>query len=444
MIFINTRNKERNNFFEIFTKGITNKGGLFLPLKIPKINLKKLIKKKNYNEVFFYIFKKFLTKKELKEINLEKVIKLSFNRKNFFYKKKIISISKIKIFKKKVSILNICKGKSGSFKDMAISFASNLFKIYSKKKKINIVSSTSGDTGSSCISFMEKNKNVNTFILSPYKKISPFQANQMFTVKKKNIFNIKIKGNFDKCQKILKKDILKNKNFSTLNSINFIRIISQSVYYAYCYKYFKYPMTFSIPTGNFGNAYSAYLAFKMGIPIKKVFICNNENDTCFRIFNNIKKKKKKVVQTNSPSMDILLPSNLERFFYEYLKKEDFNNYLKGIYPFLKKKTFFEAEKCSIKERKKIIKEVYKRNKTIIDTHTANSLVPLLKEKKISKNFICVSTANYVKFTNSVFNILKKKKKIKLINIMKKKRKKTFFFNSKDKKKIVNFIKMNKN
>ncbi|UOQ38041.1 Threonine synthase [Candidatus Vidania fulgoroideae] len=444
MIFINTRNKKEYNFFEIFTKGVADKGGLFLPLKIPKISLKKILRKKSYNEVFFYIFKKFLTKEELKLINLKKTIKLSFNRKNFFYKKKIISISKIKIFSKKVSILDICKGKSGSFKDMAISFASNLFKNYSKKKKINIVSSTSGDTGSSCINFMKENKNVNTFILSPYKKISPFQANQMFTVKKKNIFNIKIRGNFDKCQKILKENILKNKNFSTLNSINFIRIISQSVYYAYCYKYFKSPMTFSIPTGNFGNAYSAYLAFKMGIPIKKVFICNNENDTCFRIFNNIEKKKKKVVQTNSPSMDILLPSNLERFFYEYLKKKDFNNYLKGFYPFFKKKGFFRAKKCSREERKKIIKEVYKKNKIIIDTHTANSLVPLLKKKYCDKNFICVSTANYIKFTNSVFSILKKKKKIRLINIMKKKRKKTFFFCSKDKSKIVNFIKINRN
>ncbi|UOQ33116.1 Threonine synthase [Candidatus Vidania fulgoroideae] len=443
MIFINTRDKKKYTFFEILMKSMSKKGGLFLPYSFPKISLEKILKKKKYNDIFFYIFKKFLTKKELSKINLKKIIDSSFNKKNFLYKKEIINISKIKAFGKKISILNISKGRSGSFKDMAISFLSNLLKSYTKKKKINVITSTSGDTGSSCITFIKKCSNINTFILSPYKGTSKFQANQMFTVNKKNIFNINVRGDFDKCQEILKNSIVKEGKFSTLNSINFVRIISQSVYYAYCYKFFKKPMIFSIPTGNFGNAYSAYLAFKMGIPIKKVILCNNENDTCYNIFNNKIIVKKKVLKTNSPSMDILVPSNLERFLYEILKRSEFKKYLKGSYPKIKKNIFFESQKCSARERREIIKEVYNKNGIIIDTHTANSLIPLYRKNNYRRNFICVSTASYVKFTDSIFNILNIRKNIKIIDEIKKKRKKTFIFSSKDKNKLSNFIRINK-
>ncbi|MGX7583105.1 threonine synthase [Candidatus Vidania fulgoroideorum] len=445
MKFINTRNKKKYNFFDIIKKGISIKGGLFMPYKIPKINIKKILLKKNYNDLFYSIFKRFLSKKEILKINLKSIIKKSFSKKNFFLDKKncLTNIKKIKIFKNNVYLYKIYNGKSGSFKDMAISFIANLFKIYFKKKN-NVVTSTSGDTGSSCIFFLRKNKKINTFVLSPYKKISKFQSNQMFSIKKKNIFNLTIKGNFDDCQRIIKKNILKYKKFSTLNSINVIRIITQSIYYFNCYIKIKKPITFSIPTGNFGNAYSAFLAFKMGLPIKKIILCNNENDTCYRIFKG-KNVKKKVIKTNSPSMDILKPSNLERYFYEILKKKFFLDYIKNSnkkYFFKKKNSIFDVERCNKNKRKKIIKEVYKKNNVIIDTHTANAILPVMKKKH--KNFVCVATASYVKFTDSIFKILRINKNIKIIKELKKKRKKTFFFNSKDTKKICNFVKLNKN
>lgn len=444
MKFINTRNKKKYSFLKILLKGISKKGGLFMPEKFPKVNLKKIIKK-NYKELFSYIFKKYLSKEEINFLNIKKIIKKTFNKKNFFSVKKIVDFKKIKLFKNKILLYKIYNGKTGSFKDMAISFLTNLISVYlkKKKKKINLVTSTSGDTGSSCAFFARKEKNIKIFILSPFKKISNFQANQMFSIKKKNLFNIKINGNFDDCQNILKKYILKKEKFSTLNSINLVRIISQSVYYFFCYKMFKKPLIFSIPTGNFGNAYSAFLAYKMGMPIKKIILCNNENDMCFSFFENKKQINKKVVKTNSPSMDILKPSNLERYLYEVLKKKDYIKYIKNI-PFkYHKKSIFKATRCTKKERKRVIKEIYKKNKKlIIDTHTANALIYLKKKK--CNNFICVSTASYVKFTKSIFNILNIKKKIKIIEKLKKKRKKTYKFNSKDKSKILNFIKINKN
>ncbi|MGX7589618.1 threonine synthase [Candidatus Vidania fulgoroideorum] len=413
MNYISSKNKKKKyDFYDVLTIGMPKDGGLFLPEKIPILKKKKIEKiclKYGFYKTVQYVVKKF-SGIYYKKLKIKKISKKVFKKTNFVIKKN-----------KKFLIINLNSGKTFSFKDIAISFLSELIK---KIKKQKIITATSGDTGSSCAFYMKKS-NINTFIFSPFKKISKFQECQMFSIKNLNIFNISLIGNFDDCQKIIKENILKM-NFNTINSVNFIRIIIQSCYYL------KYSIIikkktgkkviFSIPTGNFGNAFSSFLAYKMyNYSIKKSFVCNNENKTTYNI---IKKKKKKISnfkKTDCPSMDISYPSNIERFFFYFKKKK--NNFFYSIY-YKKKK------------RIKLIKKIFKKYKIILDTHTANAF---LKKKFF---YVIINTACFIKFLDKLKFI--KKIKSKFMLKIKKIRKKNFSFFLKDKKKIINFIKKNDN
>ena len=227
------------------------------------------------------------------------------------------------------------------------------------------------------------------FIFHPYKKISNIQRRLMTTVKSKNIHNIAIRGNFDDCQKVVKKlfvdeDLKKKFSFSAINSINWGRILFQLIYYFYSVSKInkKKKYTFSVPSGNFGNVYSGYIAKKIGLPIDKLIIATNENDVLSTFTNKGYIKLKSVKQTISPSMDIQLPSNLERFIYDLFSKNNnlVKDYIKKLYKnkriFINKnkikqiQIYFKSSKVDEKETLLAIKEFFIKKKIIIDPHTA--------------------------------------------------------------------------
>ena len=318
MKYISTRdNTKEYNFEQVFIKGLADDGGLYVPKTLKKFSAEELIKLKNLNynalsaEIISLFSEDFISKEEL----------LSLINKSYstFREKEVVKISNVG----EIKLLELFHGPTLAFKDVAMQLIGNLYEYYLSKndKKINIVVATSGDTGAAAIDAIKGKSNLNIFVLHPNKRISSVQRKLMTTVEEKNVFNIAIDGNFDDCQNIVKQmfsdlKFSKSINMSGVNSINWARIIAQSVYYFYTYfKLNKESVSFSVPTGNFGDVFAGYISKKMGLPIDKFIVATNENDILYRAISKGDYISKKVKETISPSMDIQLASNFERLIY---------------------------------------------------------------------------------------------------------------------------------
>jgi len=285
MKYISTRSKEKEySFGEVFLKGLADDGGLYVPKSLKKYSTEELLELKNlnYNELSTEIISQFSADFVSRE-ELLSLIKKSYST---FREKEVVKISSIGELK----LLELFHGPTLAFKDVAMQFIGNLYEYYLSKndKKINIVVATSGDTGAAAIDAIKGKSNLNIFVLHPNNRISSVQRKIMTTVDEKNVFNIAIDGNFDDCQNIVKSmfsdlEFSKSINMSGVNSINWARIIAQTVYYFYSYfKLGKETISFSVPTGNFGDVFAGYLAKKMGLPIDKLIVATNENDILHR------------------------------------------------------------------------------------------------------------------------------------------------------------------
>ena len=433
MKYISTRNNKKEfDFKAVFIKGLADDGGLFIPKSIKKYSNEELqeLKKLNYNQLSVEIINQFssdfITKDELSSL-----IDKSYST---FREKEVVKISNIGSLK----LLELFHGPTLAFKDIAMQFIGNLYEYYLSKndEKINIVVATSGDTGAAAIDAIKGKNNLNIFVLHPNNRISPVQRKLMTTVEDKNVFNIAIEGNFDDCQNIVKSmfsdlDFSKSINMSGVNSINWARIIAQSVYYFYSYfKLNKETVSFSVPTGNFGDVFAGYLAKKMGLPIEKLIVATNENDILHRAISKGDYVSKKVKETLSPSMDIQLASNFERLIYyvnnsnaditaDIMKKIKQNSYHieKNNLETIQKD--FVSESCSEQETLDIIKNNFKNNNIILDPHTA---VGVGVANKLSFNdCVVLSTAHPCKFPNATNNAINKHEKLpeELQNVLEK-------------------------
>jgi len=387
MNYISTRNSKINStFIDVFINALAPDGGLYVPKNLPIFTLKELnkLKKLNYKELASSIIFKFCSD-EFKKKEIDEIVEKSYKN---FRKKEVVVLKK---YEKKY-ILELFHGPTLAFKDIAMQVIGNMYEkiLFKKNSKLNIVVATSGDTGSAAIDAIKDKKNINIFVLHPYKKISNVQRKLMTTVNKKNVFNIAVKGNFDDCQKLVKSmfvdiDFKKKINMTGVNSINWARIISQIVYYFYAFFQLEkkvQKINFSVPTGNFGDIYAGYISKKMGLPINKLIIATNKNDILKRAINEGKYKIKKVEETISPSMDIQIASNFERLIFntnfnndKNVKKKMKNLNEKGFFNIGKKqlniiRKDFIAESLNERETKKIIKNFYKKFKNIIEPHTA--------------------------------------------------------------------------
>ena len=418
MKYISTRSKEKEySFGEVFLKGLADDGGLYVPKSLKKYSLAELLKLKNlnYNELSTEIISQFSADFISRE-ELSSLIKKSYST---FREKEVVKISNAGELK----LLELFHGPTLAFKDVAMQFIGNLYEYYLSKndKKINIVVATSGDTGAAAIDAIKGKSNLNIFVLHPNNKISPVQRKIMTTVEEKNVFNIAIDGNFDDCQNIVKKmfsdlDYSKSINMSGVNSINWARIIAQTVYYFYSYfKLDKKTVSFSVPTGNFGDVFAGYLAKKMGLPIDKLIVATNENDILHRAISKGDYVSREVKETSSPSMDIQLASNFERLIY-YINNSD-SPKTADIMKTIKKNTYqiekdnleiiqkdFLSETCNEQETLSIIRKYYEENNIILDPHTA---VGVGAANKLSFNdSVVLSTAHPCKFpdaTNDAIN-----------------------------------------
>jgi len=418
MEYISTRNNNNKfSFSEIFLKGLAEDGGLFIPSNIEKFDESKInsLKKLSYidlaTEIIYLYTGNFLSKKDLNEI-----IKKSYST---FREKDVVKIAVLN----QIKILELFHGPTLAFKDIAMQLIGNMYEHFlkSNNKTINIVVATSGDTGAAAIDAIKGKSNLNIFVLHPNNKISSVQRKIMTTVEEENVFNIAIDGNFDDCQNIVKQlfsdlEFSKSINMSGVNSINWARIIAQTVYYFYAYfKLGKKTISFSVPTGNFGDVFAGYLAKKMGLPIDKLIVATNENDILHRAITKGDYVSKEVKETLSPSMDIQLASNFERLIYyvnncdskktsEIMQKVKKNSYQieKNNLDIIQKD--FLSESCNEQETLEIIKKNYEENNIVLDPHTA---IGVGAAKKLSLNdCVVLSTAHPCKFpdaTNSAIN-----------------------------------------
>ena len=423
MKYISTRNNKKEfDFKAVFIKGLADDGGLFIPKSLKKYSNDELqeLKKLNYNQLSVEIINQFssdfITKDELSSL-----IDKSYST---FREKEVVKISNIGSLK----LLELFHGPTLAFKDIAMQFIGNLYEYYLSKndEKINIVVATSGDTGAAAIDAIKGKNNLNIFVLHPNNRISSVQRKLMTTVEDKNVFNIAIEGNFDDCQNIVKSmfsdlNFSKSINMSGVNSINWARIIAQSVYYFYSYfKLNKETVSFSVPTGNFGDVFAGYLAKKMGLPIDKLIVATNENDILHRAISKGDYVSKKVKETLSPSMDIQLASNFERLIY-YVNNSD-SDITTDIMKKIKQNSYhieknnletiqkdFVSESCSEQETLDIIKNNFKDNNIILDPHTAIGVGAA--NKLAINNCVVLSTAHPCKFPNATNNAIDKHEKL---------------------------------
>ena len=420
MNYVSTRNnKNELNFKDVFIKGLADDGGLFVPKNVKSLNSEDLDKLRNlsYNdlacEILNLFCSDFINKKDLKTI-----ITKSYST---FREKEVVKISNLGSIK----LLELYHGPTLAFKDIAMQFIGNLYDYYLSKNNdfLNVVVATSGDTGAAAIDAIKGKNNMNIFVLHPNNKISKVQRKLMTTGNEKNVFNIAIDGNFDDCQNLVKAmfsdlEFSKSIKMTGVNSINWARIIAQAVYYFYtCFKLnSSKPISFSVPTGNFGDVFAGYLAKKMGLPIDKLIVATNQNDILHRAISKGEYISKKVEQTISPSMDIQLASNFERLIYyinnsnseitaEIMKKIKENVYQIDKINLESIQKDFVSESCNEKETLDIIKKYYEKNNVILDPHTA---VGVGVANKLSLNdCVVLSTAHPCKFPDATENAIKK-------------------------------------
>ncbi|MHB1397395.1 MAG: threonine synthase [Trichloromonadaceae bacterium] len=324
MRYMSTRGQVRNlSFKQAVLMGLADDGGLLLPESIPTLTPGDIAAfgKLAYSELALQILSRFVG--DIPSADLKDLIDRSYAS---FTHPEVTPV----VHKDGVFILELFHGPTLAFKDVALQLLGNLFEYLLKERgeKMNILGATSGDTGSAAIYGVRGKANINIFILHPKGRVSPIQELQMTTVVDPNVFNLAIEGTFDDGQAMVKEifgDLVFKSQYAlgAINSINWARVLSQVVYYFYAFGRVQQQtgckqVNFSVPTGNFGDIFAGYIARRMGLPIHKLILATNENNILARFVQNGDYSISEVVETLSPSMDIQLASNFERYlFYLY-------------------------------------------------------------------------------------------------------------------------------
>ncbi|WP_042197781.1 threonine synthase [Paenibacillus camerounensis] len=339
MEYISTRGKvQARGFIDTVLMGLADDGGLMVPAKIPVISPDTLEdwRKLSFQELFLEIFS-YYTNDEIPYNDLKEMVYTSYGN---FRAPEVTPLHKVT---DSLYVLELFHGPTFAFKDVALQFMGELYSYIAKVRGeiIHILGATSGDTGAAAIQGVRGKEGIKICILHPHNKVSKVQELQMTTVDDSNVLNLSVEGNFDDCQKVIKElfadlDFKGKYHLRAINSINFVRILAQTVYYFYAYLQIENSgdkkINISVPSGNFGNIFSGFLAKKMGLPVNKLIIATNENNILERFVLTGEYKPGNFTSTYSPSMDIQVASNFERYLY-YLLDEDavkLSDYMAGL------------------------------------------------------------------------------------------------------------------
>lgn len=418
-MYFSTRSDEKVTSSQAIIKGLASDGGLYIFEQLPNIRYNPSMLNLSYNELAKLILKEFLDDFTQEEISY--CVDMAYKKDNY-----IPDMVSFDLFSS-LGFLNLYNGPTFAFKDMALQILPYLLSVAKRKNNIKehtiILTATSGDTGSAALSGFSHLDDISCIVLYPNESISQIQELQMLSFNNDKARSVAVNGNFDDCQKAVK-DIfntvkIEGISLSSANSINIGRLIPQVVYYVYSYSYIvnnhkiKYgdKINISVPTGNFGNILACYIAKLIGTPIDKIICSSNKNNILTDFFNTgIYNVNREFYVTNSPSMDILVSSNLERFLYLNIKDKEYISKLmndlntKGYYKLDDKYVSIlnniKSSYATEEEIESCIKDVYNKYNILIDPHTSVSYKGYLDNK--DENYtLCISTASPYKFSKTI-------------------------------------------
>ena len=439
ILYKSTRgNGDKITASQAILKGLSDDGGLFVPDSIPKLDVDlEALSKMTYQEIAYEVMSRFFT--DFTEEELKGCIKKAYDSK--FDTEEIVPLVK----KGNTFIMELFHGPTIAFKDMALSILPHLLTTAAKKNQVKneivILTATSGDTGKAAMAGFADVPGTKIIVFYPKNGVSPVQEKQMVTQKGENTYVVGITGNFDDAQTGVKK-MFNDKEmarelaqagyqFSSANSINIGRLVPQVAYYVYAYVKLMErgeirngdEINAVVPTGNFGNILAAYYAKQMGVPYGKFICASNENKVLFDFFRTgCYDRNREFILTSSPSMDILISSNLERLIYRVAGDDSEKNKElmrdlteKGSYQITPEmeeglKEFY-GNYATEEETADTIRRFFEENQYVLDTHTAvaaDVYKKYMEETKDSRPAVIASTASPYKFTRSVMTAIDKK------------------------------------
>ncbi len=441
MKYLSTRgHAERKRFCEILLEGLAPDGGLYLPERYPRVDAATLAKWRDlpYADLAFEILSLYID--DIPADDLRAICRKTYTAEIFGTKE----IAPLKKLEDGLYLEGLSNGPTLAFKDMAMQLLGNLFEyeLARRGEELNILGATSGDTGSAAEYAMRGKKGVRVFMTSPHGRMSPFQQAQMFSLQDANIHNIAIEGVFDDCQDIVKAvsndlEFKRKYRIGTVNSINWARLVAQVVYYFAGYFQANSPhanplpegegkrqVSFTVPSGNFGNICAGHVARMMGLPIDKLVLATNENDVLDEFFRTGVYRVRAAAdthETSSPSMDISKASNFERFVFDLLGRDGarvkslFGERLASEGRFdlsgdpafkqARERYGFTSGKSTHADRIATIRDTHARFGITIDTHTADGLKVARENLAPGVPMIVLETALPIKFAASIVEAL---------------------------------------
>lgn len=420
MKYISTRgDAPALSFEDVVLTGLAPDGGLYVPENLPKFSQEEIASWAglSYQELAFKVIHPFVAG-EVPDAELKKIIDDSYS--TFRHD----AIAPLVQTGHNEWILELFQGPTLAFKDFALQFLGNLLDYILKKRdqKVVVMGATSGDTGSAAIEGCRHCDNIDIFILHPNKRVSDVQRRQMTTVLEKNVHNIALEGNFDDCQNMVKASfgdqsfLPEGRQLVAVNSINWARIMAQIVYYFYAGLALgapARPVSFSVPTGNFGDIFAGYLAKQMGLPIDQLVIATNANDILHRCISENDHSKKDLIHSLSPSMDIMVSSNFERLLFDLYGRdgssikqlmEDFKSGSMSLSEeaLSTARELFTSYRLDDDEMMEVIREVFDHTEYLLDPHTAIGVQAARKTRRRQDiPMVCLSTAHPAKFPEAV-------------------------------------------
>ncbi|WP_298235531.1 threonine synthase [uncultured Azohydromonas sp.] len=430
MKYLSTRGDATpRGFSEILLEGLAPDGGLYLPTHYPKVDDATLTRWRGlaYADLAFEVLSLYID--DIPAEDLRTLARKTYTAEVFGTPE----IVPLKPLEPGLALEALSNGPTLAFKDMAMQLLGNLFEyeLARRGQELNILGATSGDTGSAAEHAMRGKKGVRVFMLSPHGRMSPFQQAQMFSLQDENIHNIAIEGVFDDCQDIVKAvsndlEFKRHWRIGTVNSINWARLLAQVVYYFAGYfqatKSNAERVSFTVPSGNFGNICAGHVARMMGLPIEQLVCATNENDVLdefFRTGTYRVRKGAETHETSSPSMDISKASNFERFIFDLLGRDAartrqlFKDEVdaKGSFTltdeeFRRVAEFgFVSGRSTHADRVATIRDTYQRCGVMIDTHTADGVKVARERLQPGVPMIVLETALPVKFAATIVEAL---------------------------------------
>jgi threonine synthase len=429
-------NSPQQSFLEILLGGLAPDGGLYLPVEYPTVTPAQLDSWRglSYADLAYEVLSLYCD--DIPENDLRTLLGKTYTEQVYCNGRPQDNAKDITPLHwlgeegdTRIGLLSLSNGPTLAFKDMAMQLLGNLFEYALKKQghQLNILGATSGDTGSAAEYAMRGKEGVKVFMLSPRGKMSSFQSAQMYSLQDPNIFNLAVAGVFDDCQDIVKAvsndhAFKANNHIGTVNSINWGRVVAQVVYYFQGYllatKSSAEKVSFTVPSGNFGNICAGHIARMMGLPIAHLVAATNENDVLDEFFRTgvyRARKSAETLHTSSPSMDISKASNFERFIFDLLSQDGKATAEKfkqvdesGGFDISQEVIFkemgkygFQSGRSTHENRLETIRNVYQQYQTMIDTHTADGVKVAREHLQAGIPMIVLETALPIKFEETI-------------------------------------------